>query len=294
MSRSIYQNLDTAFVNIPALLRYLCKRGFVGQVHVEMTAYEADILLSGDNQIEVREKDHITGRVADGEEAMQRLLIRVREAGGIINVNQRERFETVEELPTGLRPEPQIPVAQLRQEIQTETPPMEIDVEGISNENAPQQSVFSELVSETRDEAAGNDVAELNEDEWNHLLKLMVDLLASIDRTLQTAGLQFDAAFTKASSELAEDYPFLRHVSYKGGILTVGARPTAPTFVTGTMEVLRRLMTRLGSDSRFTELHRHTVEKLIDLAHNNKETYDRYAVTTPLYRVLGVNTYNPY
>jgi hypothetical protein len=85
----IHENLDTSFVNLAALMRYLRGRGFIGSVRLVHGGYEAEITLLGEeNQLKVREHDRIAGRIAEGEEALQRLLIRAREPGGTINVYQ--------------------------------------------------------------------------------------------------------------------------------------------------------------------------------------------------------------
>lgn len=88
-NRPLHENLDTSFVNLSALLRYLRRRQFVGSIRVELSGYEADIVLNSENQLNVREYDRIAGRIAEGEEALQRLLIRAREPGGIIHVYQQ-------------------------------------------------------------------------------------------------------------------------------------------------------------------------------------------------------------
>lgn len=293
MSRAIHQNLDTAFVNVNALMRYLCRRGFVGQIHIEMSGYEADIHLSGDNQVEVIEKDHVTGRVADGEEALQRLLIRAGEPGGIVNVIQKDAFEMEVENTFVLKPEPQIPMVQARTvEAAMESAPLEIDVEGIVEmySSSDFAKFFNAPIKEDEPVSASQNGA-LSDDDWMSLLKLTVEVLASVDRTLGAAGLQFEAAFAKASSELSEDYSFLRGIEYSGGRLTVDSRPTSAVFIAGISEVLRKLMSRLGSEPRFSQVHRSATEKMIDLVHRNKEEFDRFQITSPLYRVLGVNAY---
>src|SRR5215218_9234891 len=86
--RPIHENLDTSFVNLSALIKYLRRRQFAGYVRIELSGYEADIYLTAENQLKVREYDHIAGRIAEGEEALHRILIRAREPGGIINVYQ--------------------------------------------------------------------------------------------------------------------------------------------------------------------------------------------------------------
>ena len=87
-NRPIHQNLDTSFVNLSALIKYLRRRQFIGNVKVQLNGYMADIHILKDNQMKVSEHDQISGRVSEGEEAFQRILIRAREAGGTINVYQ--------------------------------------------------------------------------------------------------------------------------------------------------------------------------------------------------------------
>lgn len=87
-NRPVHENLDTSFVNLSALIKYLRRRQFAGHVRIELSGYEADIYLTAENNLKVREYDHIAGRVAEGEEALQRILIRAREPGGIVNVYQ--------------------------------------------------------------------------------------------------------------------------------------------------------------------------------------------------------------
>src|SRR5436853_4596729 len=91
-SRPLHQNLDTAYVNLAALVRYLQQRKLEGHVHVELDEYDADILLSGDGEPRVRERDHATGREAEGGDALQRLFVRAIQPGGLVSV-----YETVAE-----------------------------------------------------------------------------------------------------------------------------------------------------------------------------------------------------
>jgi hypothetical protein len=99
-NRPIHENLDTSFVNLSALVRYLRRREFAGNIRIELSGYEADIALKA-GEIRVREHDHIAGRISEGDEALQRLLIRTREPGGIINVYQAvEEAAAVIEKPT--------------------------------------------------------------------------------------------------------------------------------------------------------------------------------------------------
>src|SRR5713101_7437172 len=85
-SRVLYENLDTSFVNLWALLRHLSQRAFVGRVHVEMDDYSADVFLTGSNTPLVREVDRAAGTEVLEEAAMHRLVLRARETPGTISV----------------------------------------------------------------------------------------------------------------------------------------------------------------------------------------------------------------
>src|SRR6187200_2749114 len=82
----IHQNLNTSFVNVGALVRYLRQLQFVGSIRVEMSSYEADIIFTSSKTIQAREYDHIAGRISQGEHALQRILIRSKEPHGRVHV----------------------------------------------------------------------------------------------------------------------------------------------------------------------------------------------------------------
>src|SRR5919202_1685122 len=55
--RVLYERLDTTFVSLPALLRFLQQRDFTGRVHVELDEYDGDIYLAARQPFEARERD---------------------------------------------------------------------------------------------------------------------------------------------------------------------------------------------------------------------------------------------
>jgi len=85
-SYPVPENLDTAYISLGAFLRYLQQRDFKGWIHVELDDYEADIHLTPNEQLRVVETDHTTGRVAEGDPALHRLLVRAMEPGGLVSV----------------------------------------------------------------------------------------------------------------------------------------------------------------------------------------------------------------
>lgn len=299
MSKALYKDLDTAFVNLPSLIRHLCRKGFEGRIHVGMDTYEADILLSGCNEIEVQETDLLTGRSSEGEEAMQRLLIRAKEAGGTVSVYGKSAgSDASPELPA-LRPQPQIPVVQARASASVENLPIRPEVSIPVREftafpdaeplEEPRRPVFTELVGQLNQNVLKSEPDPMDDVQWRDVLTLTSEILATIDRSLAACRLDFSAAFAKASSELTNDYLFLRSVSYSNGILKCGERPAAGHFVSGIMDVLKRVMHRLGAEPRFSQLHRNTIERVVDMVHRNKDRYDVHHLTQPLYRVIGLH-----
>ncbi len=102
--RAVYERLDTSFVSLPALLRYLQQRDFTGRVHVELDEYDGDIYLAARQPFAARERDHASGREETGEPALQRLLVRAREEGGTISVYEYPSADAFDELRAPPRP----------------------------------------------------------------------------------------------------------------------------------------------------------------------------------------------
>src|SRR5829696_1340110 len=86
----IHENLNTSFVDVAALVRYLRSLQFVGSIRIELSSYEADIVFTSSKTIIAREYDHIAGRISHGERALQRILIRAKEPHGRIHVYKSE------------------------------------------------------------------------------------------------------------------------------------------------------------------------------------------------------------
>src|SRR5258708_15729451 len=78
-SRVVYENLDTAFVNLWALLRNLSQRGFIGRVRVELKDYTADVFMTGSSTPLGHEIDRAAGTHTPEETALHTLAFRLRE-----------------------------------------------------------------------------------------------------------------------------------------------------------------------------------------------------------------------
>lgn len=313
-NRPIHENLDTSFVNLSALIKYLRRRHFIGHVRVELSGYEADIHIRAENPLKVREYDHIAGRVAEGEEALQRILIRSREPGGIINVYQtvaenetaRETIETVAEkiIQNDLRkpqtttngngkPKTSLPANGNASHGnashgQTEGPPKteEKSPPPVPKPNSKLSNLPFELSNNFESKARHQN---LSADERRLLLNLAGELLGTIDRALGAAKLDFRTAFRKACAEISVDYPFLSALDYRQGKIKTDERElNAKIFVGGILEALRRILDKLDAHPKFAEVYRFTTQKILALLHQRKPLYDKFSITAPLQKILGI------
>jgi hypothetical protein len=108
-----FETLDTSYVNLAALIRYLRQQKFTGRLHVVLDQYDADVLLDGESQPNIEERDHLSGRNTQGQEAFERLLVRAREPGGLITVYQNAVVKTApvtesKEIPSLPEPSPNV------------------------------------------------------------------------------------------------------------------------------------------------------------------------------------------
>src|SRR6478672_6505657 len=100
----LYQNLDTAFVNLWSLLRKLTQQGFIGRVHLELEDYSADVFLNGSSTPVVREIDRTANTETVETGTLHRVVLRARGTPGTINVFAGSDEATVEQSPAAALP----------------------------------------------------------------------------------------------------------------------------------------------------------------------------------------------
>lgn len=316
-TRPIHENLDTSFVNLSALLRYLQRRQFVGRIRVELSGYEADINLLEGNKMQVREHDLLAGRIADGDEALQRLLIRAREPGGTINVYQTVA-EPLKSPPPIEKPKPVAPAeaksspkalpqvsvsgngggngngnghkAPKRIAAEAEAPKPAAEAQAPPKPAAPLPNFPFDLTNEV--EARARQAQQLSPADWQTLLQLIGELLGTIDKTLAEARLNFSGALLKVRAEIAADYPFLNpandHFAYADGKVAMREQMSARLFVAGINESLRRILGKLAASPKFSQLYRAVAQRILALIERRKPLYQKFSVTPQLERFLRV------
>lgn len=309
-NRPIHENLDTSFVNLSALIKYLRRRQFAGQVRIELSGYEADIYLSAENITRVREHDHIAGRVAEGQEAFQRILIRSREPGGIVSVYQT--VADVPEIAPRIEKPVDVPVAPSTpaRPVRVEPSPVEVVQAKAANGNgavvngsvdffdvvpaptldsqAPKSSLPNlpfEFTNKVEDRAKRPD---LSADDRKLLLELASELIGTVDRSLAMAKLDFPSAFKKSRLEIAGDYPFLKTLCYeKGRIVYIEEQTNPKILIAGILESLKRILTKLGANPKFGDVYRYTTQRILGLLHKRRAHYDRFNISRQLEKIVG-------
>ncbi len=214
------ETLDTSFVNLGALIRHLRQRNFVGRVKVALEEYEADVFLSGAEEPSIWEKNHATGRGAQGKEAMDRLLVRARDPGGLITIYQGVAEATSVEEP--LYGDERTPAA-----VEIQESPRSGGASAPSDDLAP-------LAAET---------------DWDELLAASGELISAVERAVQSVNEDFAAHFRSALIAIGDDYPFLDPTAgvfeYTDGKAQLREHPDAGAYISSLTESLRRVVSQL-------------------------------------------------
>ena len=253
----IHENLDTSYVNLGALIRYLQERNFTGHIQVELDEYSAEIFLQAELSPRVREKDHFSRREAEGEAALQRLLVRAREPGGSINVYQG-KGEPRDDRSTQAAGEAANPGLYARPAL-------------------------------TPGGAAGatSDVSEI--------VVVSGELIAAVERAAQSTGCDFAASFRAARLMMADDFPFLDPLAgrftYRDGAARLRAPVSDAVLAAGISELLRRTVeslvaARQGGQS--SDERRRTIgRELAVVARRRMSALSRYNLLEQLDQIAG-------
>jgi hypothetical protein len=214
-----FDNLNTSYVNLAALLRYLREQNFSGSIHVALNQYEAEMFLTGSGAAAVFEIDRASGVPAQGDGAMERMLVHAREPGGTITIYEGKT-------------KPDGPTSQ----------------EGESSEAgfADQITTAPALPVEAVDWA---DLFRTSAD----LIAAVERAVASVGADFAT---NFRAACIAVGDDYSFLDPTVSDFKYANGTVSLGASPEKGAYVMGLSECLRRIVNKLAIDKegkRFRE-----------------------------------------
>lgn len=288
-SRTVFERLDTSFVNLWALLRYLTQRSFIGRVHVELDNYTADVFLAGSNTPMVHEVDIEAGSDVIEEAALHRLVLRVRESPGAISVYEGEDEAVV--------PEP-VKAAAATESVASEAAEEET-VPSIS-EAVPQEEPAAaipdavESASESSVEAPAG-IAQVaqpaTEAEWNDVVRVSGEIVAGIDNVATSSGADFATLFRESRIALADDYTFLDpmsgHFEYANSAVTMDDSLPVNNYVAGLTEALRRIVDQLATGERARRTRERVALELARVARKNDDALTRSGFKAQLDRIAG-------
>lgn len=283
MKYPIHENMNTSFVNLAGLVRYLHGLQFVGTISIELSSYEAVIEFTAENTMRARENDHFSGRASSGEDALQRILIRAKEPGGLVHVFQ----ETPSELPKTAYVDRSIAAGANRMVTGTaDTPVRNFGDAARGLEHLPVPVNDNPL-------ANGNGKTNPEADEnWVELLDLISELLTTVDESLSKTNIHFTDAFKNACGFISNEHPFLDPdsdvFSYAEGFISVRQRLAPKDLTAGVIVALGHIMDRLREDAYFGNVYHLTLHRIRVLANRRKFEFDKFTMTNQLQSVIGI------
>lgn len=284
--KALYDNLDTAFVNLWSLLRNLTERGFIGRVHVELEDYSADVFLTGSSTPMVREIDRAAGTETVEEAALHRLVLRARGAPGKISVFEgADEAAAVKAVTTPTTaPEPD---AARPDESDSFTSAASVDA--VTNIESTFGKSSEETVAQIRE--AEPDAVAPHEIDSAVIVNLGGDLVAAVERGITATGEDFGSLLAAIRLELADDYSFLdpmsNRFSYAHGVVSLKVEVTPGVYVSGLSEALRRAVDRVATGERERRVRERIALELLGVARKRRDVLDHSAFRLHLDRIAG-------
>lgn len=267
-SRVLYQDLDTSFVNLWGLLRYLSQQSFVGRVHVDLTDYSGDVFLDGNETPLVHEIDHAAGTDVVEEAALHRLVLRARGSAGKISVYEGAD-EAVAPQRQSLPSSAQVPAAA--------TPGSMRLSDGKDEDDAATETTLVRESTPTAD--AGETI------------KLSGELIAAVEHAATAQAAKFSELFQQTRVALGDDYTFLEPMSgsldYRNSSVTIKGGNIPQGFVAGISEALRHVVDQLATGDRARRTRERVALELARVARRNNETIEASGFKEQLDRIAG-------
>src|SRR4051812_15596525 len=275
-------NLDTTFVNLWSLLRKLTEQDFIGRVHIELKDYVADVFLDGSHTPVIREIDRAANTEVIERGVLHRVVLRVRESPGTINVFAGADEATVPQstvtLAPSVDPEPAVIAApKALEEPVTEEPKPESAGAVAAEAHVPQ---FEEAVYRTG-----------SYDDWPAILTVTGEIIGAIERGISATGGDFVSQFNAVRLELADDYTFLdpmpQTFQYQNGSASLKSQPSINVFVSGLTEALRRTIDRIAVGDRARRVRERIAVELLPVARKRGDVLERSGLGLQLDRIAG-------
>lgn len=267
MKKPIHTNLSTSFVNLSALVRHLRELQFVGNVELELSSYEADIEFFGDGTLKAREQDLIADRLSFGDDALQRIMIRSKESGGVIHV-----FKSAVEAGG----------VQIDREILVDA----VKIAAPQAAAVPTPS-FDSPIPKPAEDFDANEVKN-----WTELVSLISELMQTVDGSMAKGNVNFSELFRNASGFVSFDHPFLDPdtdiFSFEEGFVCLRQKLPARDLVAGVTAALARIMSRLREDPYFGSVYHLTMHRLRVLGNRRKLQFEMFGIAPEMQKIIGI------
>lgn len=299
--RQFFANLDTSFVMVDALVRYLYQREFVGSVFVVYQGYRGEIVFTAAKKLRVTETDEKAYLIRSGEKAFESIIARSKSPGGKVSVlrslHNAERpandsrhgvIDNVFDIGNGNgkddKPSKIVPLVKIETPSPKPQPPK-------------MHGSLAQLEEFPFDLTNFSDREHLAEPEPDPELELMIDvtgdLLSTIDQALERAKLDLSTALVKASTEVSVQYPELEPAkgkfSYDRGIVHIDAETDLESLAAGLGEVLYRIFDRLGSSPKLGKVYRFTLQRVRLLLNARSDDFEQAGFLGYVERAIGIS-----
>lgn len=278
----IHQNLNTSYVDLSALVQYLRGVQFEGSIQIQLSSYQAEIELSSDGTVQAREQDHIAGRIAFGEDALRRIMIRSREPGGVINVFGEENGNSGPAVFID-----KAIAAHARKMAATTIIRMPANPKNGSEAIPAKNKPVDAPIPKPEGALRAQDL-----ESWTELLSIITELMQTIEVALVKGNIDFTEAFRNACGFASFDHPFLDPdtdvFSYEGGSLNIRQRIPAAELINGVSASLARILERLREDPYFGSTYHLAAHRIRVLANRRKPQFERFGLDRELKKIISI------
>lgn len=289
--RQLFENLDTSFVKLDALVRHLCRLSFVGTVSLTFEDYRGEIVLTPAGKLRVTEMDGESEPVR-GQKAFEHIMLRAETPGGNINVEESEASTSSSAAASVCDESAEEPVSKLIRHVRIV--PKKVSTPRQARAALAELADFPfELTNNFEEAAAFPADTDLG---LEQMIDVIGDLLSSVDDVLDREGLNFSAAFRKACSDVTDKYPFMdpeaRLFLYSGGLVYISPSVNLRTLAVGIGDVLGLIFERLSASSKFVEIHEAAVQRVRSLTEARKDEFTRTGMLKQVDRAISRKSRN--
>ena len=291
--KPLYENLDTAFVNLWSLLRNLSAKNFIGRVRVELKDYSAEIFMDGSATPMVHEIDRVTGNECREEAVLHRVVLRARETPGTISVFEGagQSMEAPPIQPTQVAPP--------RETSFVKTSPVASRTAEATPDAAQNQRRGAEFKPSPAVAAVPRESSNFDEDiyptgsyhDWPAILAATGELIGAIERAINAASEDFATRFRTTRLQLADDYSFLdpmaRNFVYANGVATLHGQVPLTDFVSGLSLALHRIVAEVAVGERARRVRERVALELIAVVRKRRDVLERSGFQAQLDRIAG-------